>query len=73
MKLLYVKWADSATHGGWVSKTDEFCPVDCESVGWLTKSTKRHIVLAQSRNEEQLSNLISIPRVAIIEMRRLKR
>lgn len=74
MKLLYVKWVDSSTYGGWVGKNDVFEATSCQTVGWLVSDDNGVLVLAQTIGDdgEQRCNLIGIPKVAITKMKRIK-
>ena len=75
--LILVDWVDSSGQPGWLSKQD--CHIDisqCQSEGFLIEYTKEGICLAESRcttiDHRPYSGLTSIPKQAIIKIKKLK-
>ena len=66
--IVKVKWIDSASEHGWRSKQGGISEInlECESVGYLGFEDDLEIVLMQSINDYQVSELIHIPKVSII-------
>lgn len=73
MKIFEVVWSDPATHRGWVSKERDFSPLKNKSVGYLIEKKKDHLAFAQSisGNTCDLGEVLSIPKKAIISLKRL--
>jgi len=64
MKIVLVKWVDAVTEDhGWRKITDVKLgkPEKCESVGWLIKQTKEHVILVSSRGGQDCDGDITIP------------
>ena len=72
MKVLYLRWLDSALSTGL-----QYAPggdgglSEIESVGYLLHEDKRHIQIAQStsRENESYDAILAIPKSAILERR----
>ena len=71
--IVKVKWINSATEHGWRDKQNGIGDVnlECESVGYLGFEDAKEIVLMQSINDYQVSELIHIPKVSIISKEEL--
>jgi len=73
--LVLVKWIDSTYYQpSWetIQCAKQLDVVSCVSAGWLVKKTKRRIVLAISRTNDQYGGLICIPRCAVQSIKRLR-
>ena len=74
MKLVMIRWVDSAFLHGWVDrdsvKTHQ--PSDCVSVGLLVNEGKEHITIVQSASKEQVGDGLTIPKCCIKKMWQLK-
>ena len=76
--ILKIGWMDSSYRAGWHPKediendiaTDEFV-CDCISVGYYTGENKRSIILTQSLGEENIADMMQIPKVCITSIRKL--
>jgi len=74
-RLLRVEWEDSASRGKWHRTTEigRRATLQCESVGYVVRSDKHEIVLAQSICEnEDINDTMAIPRGCIRKVRRLQ-
>lgn len=71
MKIVTVTWVDSATCHGWIPRAEPVSPLECQSVGYLVKRTKKKVVLAHSKNDGQWCGVIAIPRSAVTSVSRL--
>jgi|TARA_Y100000310_G_scaffold25527_1_gene24413 hypothetical protein len=73
---IYVEWVDSSLIGGWVDTGDERnYDLGCQSVGLFVASDKVSISFAGSKGfnrENYYNSVMTIPRVAIREIRLLK-
>ncbi len=72
---VHVWWVDSAvSHPGWVHLEDiKNRACKCESSGWLVKKSKKRITVAGHKcNTGQYDGIITIPRVAIKRIKRVK-
>ena len=79
--VVLVAWIDSSSYGSWKMEENFLAQIDkdglgCESVGYLVREDAARVILAQSRetkdnDRDQISDLIVIPRVAVVSMRRL--
>lgn len=72
-----VRWIDSAFHRGWSSasqKRNEMATSECRTVGYFIASDKVAVKLAMNMADkgENYGDGISIPRVAVKKMRRLR-
>lgn len=74
MPVVEVYWLDSATGSGWRRQQEwdedfDTQAIECRSVGYLWKKTRKEVALMQSVNEEgQLCSVIVIPRFAVTHM-----
>lgn len=72
-----VTWIDSITHGGWgdMALAMEHGAALCKSVGYILKKDEESLSLIQSISHEndQVSELICIPIVAVQEIVELER
>lgn len=81
LRLVEVEWYDTAAIGGsWGSiaaqrrETNREALLHCRSVGYLLRSDKSVVVLAQNWNSDgQCADLVVIPRGTIKRVRRLRR
>jgi hypothetical protein len=78
--LVEVLWIDSGSSSGWTKRADElsnpnrFEAMRCATVGYLVEDTPLWITLALSCNaNDQISEMMTIPRVAIMEVVHLTR
>lgn len=69
MKIVRVRWVDSCGYSAWRSLADmieQAAPDSCETVGYLIKSGKKALTVAQSLGATgNVDNTITIPRSAI--------
>lgn len=76
-RTVWIKWIDSSHYGGWHEiKEHKFLTVEnmsCESVGFLIGESEHAIELAQSTTDEEIDNIMVIPKVAILEIRDLSK
>ena len=79
--LVQVDWVDSNGGGGWNSidserRDAENNDLKCATAGWLLEANERYVLVATSRTvgrgEEQVSDSMQIPRVAITRIRALQ-
>jgi hypothetical protein len=77
MKIVWVKWLDSMSHGGarWHSQ-EEFEPMavedmTCESSGFLVDESDHAITIVQSINSEEWHSEFVIPKGCIVKMKEL--
>lgn len=71
IKLVKVNWVDSVTCGGWTILDDfDEVPTKATTVGYLIQDKEEYVTIAQTYAEppKQVCNMITIPRVAIVEM-----
>lgn len=67
-----VTWIDSCSMQGWQKDVDNSTS-QIESVGWLVGQTSKVITLASSvSNQGSILDPITIPRVTITRMRRIR-
>ena len=72
-KLISVQWKDSTFYNGWYRDKviSEYGLKKMETIGFLIEETKEFIKVAQSREiteEDNISDIICIPKVNIIKM-----
>lgn len=74
-----VEWVDSEREDGWILTRDSQPPttLECRTVGMLYKATDDYVTIVLSnggigQRDEQYCGSITIPRVAITSIRRLK-
>lgn len=75
MKLVMVIWTDALSATSWEQTRDRTPspPLKCETVGWLLTELPTYIEVAQTvadrgGPDEQVTNIKSIPRQAIVSM-----
>lgn len=70
LKPVMVDWIDSVSQSGW----GEYAGADlrCTSVGFLIKNDKDVVVLALNDNAYQSGQYITIPKIAVKKIRRLR-
>ena len=72
-----IRWVDAASHGGWADLShyrDNKNISEIESLGYLTKNTKREIQLVQSRSKNgTVADSITIPKTWIISAKYLSK
>lgn len=82
MKLVYIKWLDSSSHGdSWMDPNDlEDDNIFCESVGWLQIDGKKAKVIvphkmnchdSECKLTHSVFGALTIPNVCIVEIREL--
>jgi hypothetical protein len=76
-RLVEVEWRDSCSHGGWntVENHRKRCAVGpCRSIGYIMSDADRMLTLAQSQSavNQDVTDIIAIPREAVVKIRRLK-
>ena len=75
--VLYIEWTNSAILPGWTKGDKERCSVhnrsvNIRSVGILVRETERDLTLSTCLSENgYVNNAISIPRSAIVKVRKL--
>ncbi len=70
-----IKWVDSCFHEGWVSKQSALTlPIShCTTVGMIINETKELITVALNASDSNnYGDVISIPRLSIQSIRRMK-
>ncbi len=75
MKIVKVKWQDSATYREWYQYTELDLiahPKEIESIGYLVKETGEFIILATNVDEHSCSAITQIPRKCISNLEELK-
>lgn len=75
MKIVKIKWLDSASDDGkWYDKEEynSIKPVVCKSVGFVLKETDKYITIAHSVSPDQIAFTMAIPKFAIIKIKELK-
>ena len=74
MKIVYVKWIDSASLTGWRSAEQHKGPPPyIESAGYLLEKTDEYVTLLQSMSAYgNGDNSLTIPRCAIKRIRRVE-
>ena len=72
-RIVKVDWIDSAEWSGWRDDCAEMKPCTCQTVGFLLRSNKNHIVIAGSHSDGNswISHIV-IPRGAITAITDLK-
>lgn len=76
MKIIKINWVDSCTDPGWkhlYNAKEEGCTSQCETVGYLIKSTRKEVTVCQNRSftTESVGELMTIPKGCIIKITRL--
>ena len=72
MKLILINWVDSSSSDGWqyLDSAKEHHPSNCRTVGWLLTKTKDYVTVAATQCDSELwSQLMSIPRKCITNIR----
>ena len=72
MKLVVVKWLDSARHSGWCSLQHNLSPVTCCSAGIVVDETETALTVATSYTSGDVCDYMTIPKVAILDIKQLK-
>jgi hypothetical protein len=74
MKIIYLRWLDSATGEGWQNKPNGKSGLDhIESVGYLIYEDKKEIRIASSFDEcKHYLGVLAIPKSVILERRKIK-
>lgn len=65
-----VKWVDSCTSAdAWeaIEDLNEFPPPVCHTIGYVVEDTGEYIVLCQSKSDDEVMGLVTIPRPCILE------
>ena len=67
LPLVQVTWRDATSNHGWYTLPeilkDATLLTECQTVGYLVRNDRRHVVVAQGRTEHgKLSELWAIPR-----------
>lgn len=64
--VIYVEWYDASSTDEWTPLSEvDGTPKLCQSIGWLVKKTSTDISIANSREGDEFSCIIHIPRVCI--------
>lgn len=74
-KIVEVEWVDACSRGRWDSHDSYVAQtaLNCKTSGYLAKETKKEIVIIQNQSEENsVLDSITIPRVCIQHIRRIK-
>lgn len=67
-RLEIVYWSDACTVHGWQDAPPEgYEPSRCKSVGWLIQDDKVAVALAPNTHEEQVGDVMVIPKTWIIK------
>lgn len=80
LKVISVDWIDSSSNGGWMPMKDRAYPLNlkCSTIGYLIHEDRESVRVSSSiafDNDEAADSFnaaITIPRVAITRIRRLK-
>ena len=72
MKLVEVRWRDSATVCGWHDLGEIVKPVTCRTVGYLIHRDKRQVIIARDVNKRQWGEAMSIPTAVVRSIRRVR-
>jgi len=77
LKKVEIEWIDSCASKGWGSRDfhlKEFATSSCRSTGYVIEDNKKYLAIAQSISDDthNISDLISIPKVAITKVKILK-
>jgi hypothetical protein len=75
-KLVIVEWLDSSlTDGRWEHRDDihKMKPAKCTSVGFILDDAKTYITLVGTMSKHAVLGRLTIPRVAIVSMRKLRK
>ena len=68
-----VEWLDSAHTPGWRAESTDYGTSICLTVGYLLHRDRAMVSLVQSQSQHgSVAEIISIPRVAVRSMKRLK-
>ena len=71
-RVVLVHWVDSATAGRWHPAGSVITPVDCFSVGFVQKQTKKYICLIQSYGDGEVGNLLTVPMACVVAVKELE-
>lgn len=72
-QCVYVEWIDSASMYGWHDVDSAVAPIEIRTVGWLLKSTPKHVTISASQSDAgNADSPISIPRKAITKLTRFE-
>jgi len=74
MKMVLIQWVDSVFVQGWrdLDSIKSHRVSDCVSIGILMNETKDWITIVQSKSDESYGDGITIPKVCIKQMWKLK-
>jgi len=78
MRLMRVEWMDAASNDTWrgpeqIPPDGEAC-IHMETVGYVLRSSRKEVVLAQTKSETgKVSATMAIPRGSIIKMKAVGR
>jgi hypothetical protein len=75
MKIVYLRWLDSAASSDWLLAEDVMGPCEVETVGYLVLEDARQIQIAHSfdRGGNKFAGIITIPKPVILERRVIRR
>jgi len=75
MKIIYLRWLDSATSSGWQYAPNENTGLsEIRSVGYLIHEDSKHVQIAQSNFSEfeKYDGILAIPKSVILERHTIK-
>lgn len=71
--IVHVRWIDSGgPEGYWAARDSDLPIMPIESVGYLVHDESQYITIAASVSKYQFGGAMSIPRVAIMEIRTIE-
>ncbi|MEQ1726733.1 MAG: hypothetical protein ABL982_00015 [Vicinamibacterales bacterium] len=74
-ELVVITWHDSYTRGRWYELEEhrKVCglPMECRTVGWVTKRDKETITVVQTMSGDAVSDSMTIPLSCIRRVRRV--
>ena len=71
MTKVYLEWLDAYSADPWQSfdnakkSCEELCV--CYTIGWLLEETEEHITICHTRNDEQVTGCLHIPKRGIVK------
>lgn len=73
MKLVEVKWIDSAFNQGWRTASQKVTYSECLTTGYLVEKSARQVVVAMQVNDEGgYSEAMAIPRSCVKSIRKVR-
>ena len=70
--MVLVEWIDSALYTGWKKRRNDYCPSSCQTIGFLLERGRKQVVVAMQLNdEEDVGEVMVIPRCNVLSITRL--